>query len=84
MRELLAESRRPRMLGIDSRSDGLVLEYRGHLTEARAAGMAQIHESTARGQRGLADIGRYIVAVADLFGGDYDAATSSRAVRGRR
>jgi DNA-binding CsgD family transcriptional regulator/tetratricopeptide (TPR) repeat protein len=73
--ELVAEGR-PRILGIDSRADGLVLEYRGHLTEARASGMAQIHESTARGQHGLVDIGRYIVAVADLFGGDYDAATS--------
>jgi DNA-binding CsgD family transcriptional regulator len=77
MRELLAESHRPRMLGIDSRSHGLVLEYRGHLTEARVAGLAQVHESTTRGQQGPADIGRYIVAVADLFGGDYDAATSA-------
>jgi len=76
-RELLAEGRRPRMLGIDSRGDGLVLEYRGHITEARAAGMAQVHESTARGQRAVADVGRYIVAVADLFGGDYQAATSA-------
>jgi DNA-binding CsgD family transcriptional regulator len=77
MRELLAESHLPRILGIDSRGDGLVLEYRGHLTEARAVGMAQVHESTARGQRAVADVGRYIVAVADLFGGEYQAATSS-------
>jgi DNA-binding CsgD family transcriptional regulator len=76
-RELLAENHRPQMLGIDSRSNGLLLAYRGHLTEARAAGVAQIHESTARGQQGPADVGRYIVAVADLFGGDYDAATST-------
>jgi DNA-binding CsgD family transcriptional regulator len=75
-RELLAESHNPQMLGI-SRGNGLVLEYRGHITEARAAGLAQIHESTARGQRGLADIGRYIVTVADLFGGDYQAAMSA-------
>jgi DNA-binding CsgD family transcriptional regulator len=39
--------------------------------------MAQIHESTARGQQGPADVGRYIVAVADLFGRDYQAATSA-------
>jgi DNA-binding CsgD family transcriptional regulator len=77
MRELLAENHRPGMLGIDSLGNGLLLEYRGHLTEARAAGIAQIHESTTRGQQGPADIGRYIVAVADLFGGDYDAATSA-------
>jgi DNA-binding CsgD family transcriptional regulator len=77
MRELLAESGRPRMLGIDSRGTGLVLAYRGHITEAREAGLAQVHESTARGQQGPADIGRYIVAVADLFGGDYDGAMSA-------
>jgi DNA-binding CsgD family transcriptional regulator/tetratricopeptide (TPR) repeat protein len=76
-RELLAETRRPQMLGTDSRADGIVLAYRGHLTEAHAAGIAQIHESTARGQVALTDIGRYIVTVADLFGGDYDAATST-------
>ncbi len=77
MRELLAESGGPRMLGIDSRGTGLVLAYGGHLTEARAAGIAQIHESTARGQQGPADIGRYIVAVAGLFGGDYDEAIAA-------
>jgi DNA-binding CsgD family transcriptional regulator len=77
MRMLLAESRRPRMIGIDGHSRGLLLAYRGHIAEARAAGMAQIHESTARGQRGRANIGRSIVAVADLFGGDYQAATSA-------
>ena len=36
MRELLAESNLPRILGVDSRGHGLLLEYRGHLTEARA------------------------------------------------
>jgi DNA-binding CsgD family transcriptional regulator len=77
MRELLAETNLPRILGIDSRGHGLLLEYRGHLTEARAAGMAQVHESTARGQRAVVDVGKYIVAVADLFGGDYQAATST-------
>ena len=77
MRELLAESDLPRILGIDSRGHGLLLEYRGHLTEARAAGIAQVHESTARGQRAVVDVGRYIVAVADLFGGDFHAAASS-------
>jgi DNA-binding CsgD family transcriptional regulator/tetratricopeptide (TPR) repeat protein len=77
MLELLAEGHRPRMLGIDSRCNGLLLAYRGHLTEARAAGVAQVRESTARGQQGPAELGRYIVAVADLFGGDYQAATSA-------
>ena len=77
MRELLAETNLPRILGIDSRGHGLLLEYRGRLTEARAAGIAQVHESTARGQRAVVDVGRYIVAVADLFGGDFQAAASS-------
>ena len=77
MLEFLAESRQPRMFGVDSRGNGLLLAYRGHITEARAAGMAHIHESTARGQQGLADIGRYMVAVADLLGGDYQASASA-------
>jgi DNA-binding CsgD family transcriptional regulator/tetratricopeptide (TPR) repeat protein len=77
MQELLAESNPPRILGIDSRGHGLLLEYRGYLTEARAAGIAQVHESTARGQRGVGDVGRYIVAMADLFGGDYQGATAT-------
>jgi DNA-binding CsgD family transcriptional regulator len=76
-RELLAASHQPQMIGIESRSNGLLLAYRGHLTEARAAGMAQVRESTARGQQGPADLGWYIVAVADLFGGDHQAATSA-------
>jgi DNA-binding CsgD family transcriptional regulator len=76
MAEILAVSRGPGVLGVNSHSNGLLLAYRGHLTEARAAGLAQIHESSGRGQGGPADIGRYIVAKADLFGGDYPAAMS--------
>jgi DNA-binding NarL/FixJ family response regulator len=76
MAEILAVSRGPGVLGVNSHSNGLLLACRGHLTEARAAGLAQIHESSGRGQGGPADIGRYIVALADLFGGDYAAAMS--------
>jgi hypothetical protein len=65
-----------RRLGVNSRSSGLLLACRGHLTEARATGLAQVHESTARGQGGPADIGRCIVSLTDLFGGDYAASTS--------
>jgi DNA-binding CsgD family transcriptional regulator len=65
------------VLGVNSRSSGLLLAYRGHVTEARATGLAQVRESAARGQGGPADIGQYIVAVAGLFGGDYEAAMSS-------
>jgi DNA-binding CsgD family transcriptional regulator len=77
MAEILAVSRGPGVLGVNSRSSGLLLAYRGHLTEARAAGLAQIHESSGRGQGGPADIGRYIVSLADLFGGDYAASMSA-------
>ena len=60
----------------ESRSNGLLLAHRGHLTEARGTGLAQVRESAERGQGGPADIGRFIVAMADLFGGDYAAAMS--------
>ena len=76
MLEVLTMSSGPGVLGVNSRSSGLLLAYRGHLTEARATGLAQVRESAARGQGGPADIGRYIVALADLFGGDYAAAMS--------
>jgi DNA-binding CsgD family transcriptional regulator len=77
MLEALTMSCGPSVLGVNSRSSGLLLAYRGQLTEARATGLAQVRESAERGQAGPADIGRYIVAVADLFGGDYAAAMSS-------
>jgi DNA-binding CsgD family transcriptional regulator len=44
------------------------------VAEARAAGAAQVRESTERGQGGPADIGRSIIALADVCAGDYDAA----------
>src|SRR5208282_5935564 len=77
MLEVLTMSCGPGVLGVNSRSNGLLLAYRGQLTEARATGLAQVRESAARGQGGPADIGRYIVAMADLFGGDYATAMSS-------
>jgi DNA-binding NarL/FixJ family response regulator len=76
MLEVLTMSSGPGVLGVNSRSSGLLLAYRGHLTEARATGLAQVRESAARGQGGPADVGRYIVALAGLFGGDYAAAMS--------
>jgi DNA-binding CsgD family transcriptional regulator len=77
MLEVLTVNNGPAVLGVNSRSNGVVLAYRGNLTEARAAGLAQVRESAERGQGGPADIGRYIAAMADLFGGDYQAAMSS-------
>jgi DNA-binding CsgD family transcriptional regulator len=77
LRELITVSPRPGMLGVDSLSEGLLLAYRGQLAAARASGIAQIRESTARGQRKLAEFGQYIVAVADLCAGDCDAAAAA-------
>ena len=76
MLEVLAMSSGPAVLGVNSRSSGLLLAYRGRLAEARATGLAQVRESAARGQDGPADIGRYIVALAGLLGGDHPAAMS--------
>jgi DNA-binding CsgD family transcriptional regulator len=77
MLEVLTVSHGLNVLDANSRSNGLALAYRGNLTEARATGLAQVRESADRGQGGPADIGRYIAAMADLFGGDYAAAMSS-------
>jgi DNA-binding CsgD family transcriptional regulator len=77
MHELLTDSHGLGVLGVSSRSNGVLLAYRGNLTEARENGLAQVRESTDRGQGWWADIGRYVAAMADLFGGDYAAAMSS-------
>jgi len=66
----------PGMLGAGNCGNGVLLAYRGHLAEARASGLAQVYESVGRGQVGPAGIGGYIVAMADLFGGNYAAAMS--------
>ena len=77
MFEVLAVTHGPGVLGVNSRSNGVVLAYRGDLAEARETGLAQVRESAERGQGGPADIGRYIAAMADLFNGDYATAVSS-------
>ena len=76
MLEVPAMSSGPGVPGASSRSSGLLLAYRGQLTEARATGLAQVRESAARGQGGPPDIGRYIVALAGLLDGDYTTAMS--------
>lgn len=58
-------------------SEGLLLAHRGETARARAAGLAQIGESTARGRGLLADLGRSIVAIADLRAGQYEAAVDA-------
>jgi DNA-binding CsgD family transcriptional regulator len=77
MLEMLTVAHGPGVLGVNSRTNGVLLAYRGNLTEARATGLAQVRESADRGQGGPADIGRHIMAITDLFGGDYAAAMSS-------
>ena len=80
MREIMAASRGPQIVSIDSRSEGLVLVYTGQVAEARTVGTAQIQESTALGQDGRADVGRAIVARADLCARNYDAAVTTAAI----
>ena len=77
MLEVLTISSGPGVLSVSGLSNGLLLAYRGHLTEARAAGLAHVRESAVRGQSRPAQIGRYIVALADLFGGEYTSAMFS-------
>lgn len=77
LRELIAASQSPVAFGIDSRSEGFLLAYRGETVRAREAGMAQIRESTARGQGFLADIGRSIIVVADLRAGQFESAVDA-------
>jgi DNA-binding CsgD family transcriptional regulator len=76
MLEVLTDCRGPGVPSVNSRGNGVVLAYRGSLTEARATGIAQVRESTDRGQGWWADMGRYITVMADLFGGDCAAAVS--------
>jgi DNA-binding CsgD family transcriptional regulator len=80
MREIIAASRSRPVLGVDSRGEGLVLVYTGRVAAAKAAGAAQMRESTARGQGGVADIGRSIAAIADMCDRDYDSACSAATI----
>ena len=83
MRELMAASQTGGTFGIDSGAEGLLLAYRGQIGQARAAGLAQIRQSTARGQSAPASMGRSIVALAELLDGHFEAAVdaASTAIR---
>jgi DNA-binding CsgD family transcriptional regulator len=74
MRELMAVGQNSGMPGLDGCGEGLLLAYRGETARARAAGLAHIRRSTARGQGLSADIGRIIVASADQCDGQFEAA----------
>ena len=77
MLEVLTMSHGLGALGLNGRSNGVMLAYRGNLAEARATGLALMRESTGQGLGRAADVGRYIAAMADLFDGNYAAAMSS-------
>jgi DNA-binding CsgD family transcriptional regulator len=74
MRELMAASQISGTPGLASRGPGLLQALRGKTAQSADAGQAQIREATARGQDGAADFGRYIVAIADLRVGQFEAA----------
>jgi DNA-binding CsgD family transcriptional regulator len=74
MREIVAVGGNRPVPGVDGLSEGLVLLYSGRVTEAREAASARIQNSTAAGDSGIADINRAIVATADVWMGDYEAA----------
>jgi DNA-binding CsgD family transcriptional regulator len=80
MLDLMTATHGPAVLGLDSRTNGLLLAFRGDFAAARASGRAQTRESAERGQGGPADLGRYITCVADLFGGDYAAAVANASI----
>jgi DNA-binding CsgD family transcriptional regulator/DNA-binding MarR family transcriptional regulator len=79
MREIIAASRSATVVGVDSLSEGAVLVHTGRIAEARAVAAARIRESASRGQGGVADVGKAIAAMADVWAGDYDAAVGAAA-----
>jgi len=83
IRELMSAGQITGMLGIGSQVEGMLLAYRGDSARARAAGLALIRRATARDQGGPPGIGEYIVAIADLRAGNFEAAydTASELVR---
>jgi DNA-binding CsgD family transcriptional regulator len=83
MHELMAATRSSGPLGLGSCSEGLLLAYHGEIAQGRAAGLADIRESASRGQQGSADVGRSVVAMADLRAGQFESAfeTASHVVR---
>jgi DNA-binding CsgD family transcriptional regulator len=81
--ELMAAGPISGMPSIGTHVEGMLLAYRGDYARARAAGLAHIRRATARDEGGPPGIGEYIVAIADLRAGDFDAAydTASELVK---
>jgi len=73
MREIIAVGASPPSRGVEGLSEGLLLLYSGRVAEARQAATAWIRDAIALGQGGIADINRAIVAIAEVWAGDYDA-----------
>jgi DNA-binding CsgD family transcriptional regulator len=83
MRELMADGRISGMPDVGSHVEAILLAYRGESARALAAGLAHIRRATARDQGGPPGIGEYIVAIANLRAGDFEAAydTASQVVK---
>jgi DNA-binding CsgD family transcriptional regulator len=83
LRELMAGGQISGTHGIHLRAEGMLLAYRGETARARAAGLALIRRATAGDQGGPPGLGEYIVAIADLRAGDFEAAydTASEVVK---
>jgi DNA-binding CsgD family transcriptional regulator len=74
MREMIGVGASRPVPGVDGLSEGLVLLYTGRVAEAREAAEARIRTAVASDNDGVADISRGIVAIADVWTGEYDAA----------
>jgi hypothetical protein len=77
MRELMATSQGPSMFGSETRSTGLLHAYRGEIAAARTSGQELVRQSMARGQGGIADMGRSVLVVANLVAGEPQAAVDA-------
>jgi DNA-binding CsgD family transcriptional regulator len=76
MREIIAVGAIRPSPGVEGLSEGLLLLFSGRVAEAKQDALARIQEATALGHVGIADTNRTIVAIADVWAGDYDAAIS--------
>jgi DNA-binding CsgD family transcriptional regulator len=69
MRELIAASDDLQLPPLEGRSPGLLHTYRGDVTTALARASEMVRKSAARGQGGMADMGRSVLVAAYLVAG---------------
>ena len=74
MRELTSANRAPGMFAGESRGLGLLQAYRGDVGAARANALGLIGDAIVKGHEGIADMGRSVLVVANLFAGEPEAA----------